>query len=358
MAKIFDVHTPAELKNYIKNGALDFWQEKAGTTTTINTTASTTRFADMFINASAGSTNKNYSMVRSTDVPSIAQSGFSSTYSSLFTMITGISSPAASDYINTIYHAMEGFDYERLHTKVVTFGFWVKASVPGTYSFAVGNSAGTRSYVTTFAVNGASTWEFKSITITLDNSGTWAFDNSAGLLIYIGSIAGSTFSTSTLNAWQGGVFFASTTNTNWQGTTGATFQVAQISVVEGSLGLGPTGFVRQGKDISQEFTLCQRYYSTMFEFAGFGASSTVITVGLMYPVPMRATPTIGCTASTITMLSATQALTQSSFSVTPSSQDNTYVEMNVNNFSSPTLNTPFINHPAASGTGLKFDARL
>lgn len=37
MSKIQNVHIPAAQKNFAINGALDFWQEKGGTVSTVNT---------------------------------------------------------------------------------------------------------------------------------------------------------------------------------------------------------------------------------------------------------------------------------------------------------------------------------
>lgn len=303
MAKIAAVHVPAELKNHFINGGLDIWQEKAGTTTTVNTATTTlTKFADMFAINSQGATSKNYSVVRSTDVPTFAQSGYQSTYSELFTMLTGIASPAASDWVSPCQYSMEGLDYQKLHSKTVTFGLWVKASIAGTYSFALGNAAGNRSYVTTFTMNGAATWEFKAITVTLDNTGTYNFDTGTGLLIYIASVTGSTFQTSTLNQWQAGTFFAASTGTNWQGTTNATFQVAQLSLLEGSLGLGPTGFARVGKDYQQELAMCLRYYwksgANSVLCAGEFNTTTAVRGIIQYPVQMRTTPSLSVSAGT------------------------------------------------------------
>lgn len=266
MPRIQNIHQPAELKNYAINGALDFWQEKVGTTTTVNTATGTSGYsADMFAYQSGGgATTHNYSLVRSTDVPTFSQSGFQSQYSILFTNITGTPSFAAGDWREPFLYKMEGLDYAKLHGKVVTFGFWVKASVTGTYSFAMKNASFNRSYVTTFSINNANTWEFKAITVQLDSSGTWGFDTSIGIQIHIGSITGTTFQTSTLNQWQSGNFVMASTATNYQSTSNATVRLAQFSIVEGSLGVGPLGFQRAGKTIQQELALCQRYYEKSY----------------------------------------------------------------------------------------------
>lgn len=265
MPKIIGSHIPTQIKNLVVNGALDFWQEKESTTSTVNTATTVVAYsADMIKYESGGSTTKNYSLVRSTDVPSFAQAGFNSTYSCLFTMVTAITSPAANDFVIPFEYLMEGNDYVKVHGKAVTIGFWVKASIAGTYGLTLTNSAFNRSYVTTFTITGASTWEFKTFTITLDNTGTWNFDNTTGLRIYIGVITGSSFQSGTLNAWQGAGVLAPTGITNYQATAGATLRVALFSIVEGPLGFGATGFARSGDTIQEELGMCQRYYEKSY----------------------------------------------------------------------------------------------
>jgi hypothetical protein len=279
MSKILNIHIPAEQKNLTINGAYDFWQELGGGVRTFNTatTIGSTQsyYSDMAAVAAAGSNVKNFSLQRSTDVPTASQSGYVPTYSALFTMITGISTLAATDYVYPHLYKMEGFEYQKVHNRVVTFGFWVKASVAGTYSFAMSNGVFTRSYVTTFPINSANTWEFKSITVTLDSvNSSFTFDSSSGLTYSIGTIAGSSYQTSTLNTWQSGYFIAATTGTNWIATNGATLRHTMVSMVEGSLGFGATGFQRAGKSFQQELSMCQRYFEKSYSFSVVAGTST------------------------------------------------------------------------------------
>lgn len=281
MSKIFGIHTPVEPKNHAINGAFDFWQEKVGTTITVNTASTTVGYsADMALIASVGPTTKNYSYQRSTDVPSAAQTGFQSPYSLLFTMVTGITTPNTADAVQPFQYRMEGLDFIKIHRKTVTYGFWMKTSVAGTYSFSLSNAAETRSYVTNFTMNGANTWEYKNITVLMDQAGTWTFDNAQSLLVRIGTTAGATYQTATLDTWQAGAFYTSSTATNWQATTGATMRLTQFSIVDGSLGFPATGFQRAGKTIQQELALCQRYYSKSYD--SDTAPNTAIFGGLAF----------------------------------------------------------------------------
>lgn len=281
MAKILSVHTPTEMKNLAINGAFDFWQEKLGTTTTVNTATQTSGYiADMIKYGSGGPSVKNYSVVRSTDVPTPDQSGFDAVYSTLFTQITGIPTLAVNDYIEPFYYVMEGYDYSNIHGKKVTYSFWTKSSVAGTYSFSLRNSSSNRSYVTTYTVNQANTWEFKSITVQMDTQGTWDFSNLLGVRVDCGTL-GNTALTSTLNQWQTGNFAIATTATNWAATSGATIRFAMFSIVEGTLGFGPKGFQRAGKSIQQELAMCQRYYEKSYSLDVIPSTATLFAAGIL-----------------------------------------------------------------------------
>ncbi len=63
----------------------------------------------------------------------------------------------------------------------VTISFWVRSSLTGTFGGAVGNNAGDRSYAFTYTISSANTWEYKTITIAGDTTGSWAKDNNGGI---------------------------------------------------------------------------------------------------------------------------------------------------------------------------------
>ena len=300
MAKLYGVHLPAETKNYIINGNMD-WFQRGTTFTAVNNAANQAVYAaDRWKNntSNVGGSAVNYQMSQSTNVPSAAQSGFDSTYSLQVTNITGITLLAGGYYLPYFYQ-MEGLDYQRLVGKNVVFSFWVYASIAGTYSFSLQNGVGTRSYVTTFNVAGANSWQFVSIPVTLDSSITgYTFDNSAGFRMFIAPSAGSNSQTSTLNSWQSANVLAATGANSLSSTSGATMAITQVSMVEGSVGIGPTGFQRAGKTIQQELSLCQRYYQSVVVGHDFYAanSSQVDRVFTVFPTQMRAAPTVVSTA--------------------------------------------------------------
>lgn len=311
MAKIVGQHTPLELKNLAINGALDFFQRNEGNSINVATAVSNAYHADMIKYNAGGTTSKTFSVQRSATVPTQVQSGFNSTFSTAFIMTTGISL-AAGDFIVPFQYNMEGNDYERIHNKpAITFGFWIYATVPGTYNFAMGNAGGTRAYATTFNVAATLTWQFVSISVPTDSTGTWAFDTTLGLAVYVAGVAGITNTVTTANAWQtvSNAGVAVSGSTNWAATSGAVVQIAQFSIVEGPLGFNATGFQRQGKSMQQEFALCQRYFGKTFPLGTAPAQASGNTTDALqsnissaagfyssvtwcFPVSMRATPSI------------------------------------------------------------------
>jgi hypothetical protein len=281
---IASLQANANARNYVINGALDFWQAVGSSTSTVNTATATTTFAaDMFNAYSQGTTVKNYSVARNTaSLPTFAQSGFNSQYSYLFTMLTGIATfTAANDYVSPFSARFEYSNIRQILGKTVTFGFWTRASVTGTYSFALTDNplVGLYNYVTTFTINAANTWEFKSITLTLPNiPQPLSSENVSGLEIYIGVCGNAaSYSTSVLNTWTTPTvtpFYFSNTSVNWMATTNATLYIAQLSLTEGAFGLGATGFRRNQATIGAELQACQRYYEKSYDLDVVPGTST------------------------------------------------------------------------------------
>ena len=294
MSKITGVHVPEAPKNYIINGAFDYWQRGS---TAVITGIGNDYLADMVLYNQYGGLSRNYTIAQSSDVPSQSQSGFQSSYSYSVTQNTGVTNTSAAWFYPFEYR-MEGYDYAKIHNKAVTISFWMKASVTGLYTVILQSSAG-RQYLTTVTQNTSSAWEFKTLTVQLDSSSTgWSFDNTNGLSIIIGPTAGSSYVTSTVNSWgnYGAIFVSG--SVEWTATTGATLQIAQFSLVEGTLGFGAKGFQRAGGSIQQELALCQRYCQWNTYCSGDQASNNYGVVGGAgsFSVPMRAAPTIRGTA--------------------------------------------------------------
>lgn len=199
------------------------------------------------------------------DAPTFAQSGFNSTGSLKVTNGTG-STPTSND-VYFIKHVIEGYDYAQIHNLPCRFQFWVKSSLAGSYSVSFQNGAFNRAYIAPYTINAANTWEKKTIDLTMDSTGTWAFDNTAGLGIFWGLGIGSGKLTSTTSQWTTSANTLGVTGQlNWAGTTGATFQIAQVMLVQGSFAsTADLPFKRAGKTIQQELAMCQRYFEKSYD---------------------------------------------------------------------------------------------
>jgi len=217
---------------------------------------------------------------------STAPAGF--TNSLLFTVTTTDTSLAAGDRYD-FRQIVEGFNTADLgfgtaSPSTVTLSFWIRSSVTGTYCVVLRNGSNNRSYVTTYAINSANTWEQKSVTITGDTTGTWGTDNGRGIIVGFSLGAGSTFQ-ATANTWSAGAYQATSSQTNLLGTSGATFYLTGVQLEPGSVA---TPFER--RSYGAEFALCQRYYQ---ESSSVVTNTSVYVIQLRLPVPMRASPSIG-----------------------------------------------------------------
>jgi hypothetical protein len=220
----------------------------------------------------------------------------------------GITSSAAtsvgsSDYF-ILQQRIEGFNTADLmwgtaNAKTITLSFWVRSSLTGTFGGSLQNDSQDRSYPFTYTITAANTWEYETITIAGDTSGTWLTTNGMGIKVVWGLGVGSTFS-GTAGAWNSNNNFSTTGATSVVGTNGATFYITGVQL---EVGTQATSF--EYRQYQQELALCQRYFyiqggGVYTRFGGgiaIGRSSTVVTSMTMLPVPMRTFPTI--TASNI-----------------------------------------------------------
>jgi hypothetical protein len=241
-------------------------QRNAGASVTLDTTVQypVDRFAGY-----KGTSGATITAQRSTTVPV----GF--TNSIIYTVSTG-SSPAASD-VNATWQKIEGFNvadfgWGTANAKTVTFSFWVRSSLTGTYSISFQNSAGNRFYVATYTVDSANTFEYKSITITGDTSGTWATDNDTGMQITWDLGYGSNFN-GTAGAWGSSTIRRTSGSVTLASNTGATFYITGVQ-----LEVGSTATSFDYRPIGTELMLCQRY-CVVISGAGTAASSSPVSGG-------------------------------------------------------------------------------
>jgi hypothetical protein len=266
------------LRNRIINGDMRIDQRNNGSSVSIASAGGVYYLVDRFFVYNGNTAT--LTAQRSTTAPS----GF--TNSLLFT-VTGTSTGSSQ---TAIYHRIEGLNTADLgfgtsSASTVTLSFWVRSSVTGTYNCALRNGSQNRSYVATYTINSANTWEQKTVTIVGDTGGTWATDNTNGIEIVFSLGTGAT---QTAGIWAAPGYVASSGATNLTATNGATFYITGVQLELGSVA---TPFER--RLYGQELALCQRYYEAIYYAStGYGNNSNAVVFGVPLKVTKRASPTV------------------------------------------------------------------
>jgi hypothetical protein len=224
---------------------------------------------------------------------SVAPAGF---INSLLITSSSAYSVISSDYF-AVSQNIEGLNVFDLgwgtaNAQPVTLSFWVRSSLTGTFSGSLRNSAPNRSYVYTYTINAANTWEQKSITIAGDTTGTWLTDNGIGIRVWFTLASGSS-NTGTAGSWLAASAISATGATSVVGTNGATFYITGVQLEKGSTA---TSF--DYRPYGTELALCQRYYYRIsaaggnFTEYGTGYINTTSTAQVLtiFPVTMRTAP--------------------------------------------------------------------
>jgi len=285
-------------KNRIINGAMMIDQRNAGASVTATNSVRYTvdRFA-CFAGAPSGAG------VFTAQQVSDAPAGFTR---SLKATVTTADTTASADSQYFFAQYIEGNNIADLgfgsaSASSITLSFWVKSSLTGTFAGGINNSAANRSYVFTYTINSANTWEYKTITISGDTTGTWLTDTGIGFRVNFSLGSGSTFQASA-GSWVAAYDYATSSSVRVIGTLNATFQITGVQLEKGSTA---TSF--DYRPYGTELALCQRYYQTSFEIGTAPTDNVAKRVGsvfnaydasngwcawIAYPVRMRATPTV------------------------------------------------------------------
>ena len=209
--------------------------------------------------------------------------------------VTTTDSSITASRIYVFEHRIEGNNLQDLKwgtsdAKTVTLSFWVKISQTGTYGGAVHNAAQNRSYAFTWTINAANTWEYKTITIPGDTTGTWVQDNGTGLSIVLISLGiGSTYETSNVTTWESASTFGVSGTTYIIGNLNATFNITGVQFETGTVA---TPF--EHRSYTDELARCQRYFFKLSNsrlVMGYKRHDVSTNFGVDSPVPMRVAPT-------------------------------------------------------------------
>jgi hypothetical protein len=211
---------------------------------------------------------------------------------------TANTSIASTEYTGNLYYTVENKDMQDLawgtaSAKPMTLSFWVKSNKTGTYSVSPYLAISGSYYIfgSTYTINAADTWEYKTIVIPGFTTTAIPNDNGGAFQLYLNVRCGTGYTTGTAaTTW------STYTTTNW--AVGHTAQWGTstsdyISVTGLQLEKGSAATAFEYRPYQQELALCQRYLPS-FEFK---AGQELSIVGMsysstygFYSIPYQVTP--------------------------------------------------------------------
>jgi len=255
------------MKNRIINGGMVLDQRNAGASVTISTGTFLTDRWNVYLSHTATMTGQQ---------SATAPNGF--TNSLAITVGTGAATTSTDQGI--LRQKIEGFNIADLgwgtvNAKTVTLSFWVRSSLTGTFGVTLRNGTSpNRAYTAAYTISSANTFEYKTIVISGDTTGTWLTDNSSGIQVAYdlgtgttySQAAGSWTSNTAISGLLGGVKLAE--------TSGATFYITGVQLEEGN---AATSF--EFRDYGRELMMCQRYFEKSYDYAQVPGSTVDNTIG-------------------------------------------------------------------------------
>jgi hypothetical protein len=213
--------------------------------------------------------------------------------------LTAYPTPVAADQLY-FTQFIEGCNFNDANWGVagalpITLEFWAFSSLTGMFAGSIRGPT-NRSYVFTYNLPTAQTWTKIKMVIPGDVAGgTWAVAaTAASMFLSFSMCAGSTFQTPP-NTWIAGNFFSASGAVNVLGTAQATFYVANVAVMVGV----PPNAEPEFRKYSDSLIDCLRYYNKpdmTFIVTGYNNASAANYASWLYPVAMRAVPTVTPTA--------------------------------------------------------------
>ena len=276
------------MRNRIINGAQVIDQRNAGAAVTgINAAGFyiTDRWKSMAVNTWGGS-GVVFSGQQNRD--SLTPPAGFTNYLGMATTTQSTSLPATTTLDLT--QVIEGFNMAYFacgtaNAQPVTLSFWVRSNLTGTFGGSVTNSAYNRAYVFSYTISAANTWEYKTVTIPGETTGTWLTTNGLGANISFSLGAGSSMMT-TPGSWNSTLFSAPTGQQQICASTSNRFYITGVQLEEGT---AASPF--ENRLYGTELLLCQRYYQAgSYRLEGYNTTSNKVK-SMIGITRMRAAPT-------------------------------------------------------------------
>lgn len=192
-------------------------------------------------------------------------------------------------------NAMTSLGWGTSAAQPATLSFYVKSSVTGTYAVSARNNDTDQSYINTYTISSANTWEHKTVTFDARTTGTWLTTNGIGMRLWFDLGSGSDYH-GTAGSWTTNSHFTVSSQADVVGTSGATWYITGVQL---EVGEQATPF--EHRSYGDELARCYRYYyrhadggdaSTASVGTGTMYSAAALMCAVSFPVRMRATPTL------------------------------------------------------------------
>lgn len=272
-------------KNKLINGDMRIDQRNSGAAVSTNNAFGPDRWKLNYAGVATGT------LQQKTDTP---PAGFLA-YMRLAT--TSNTAVAVADSLGFM-QSIEGSDCQDLllgqaAAKSIAVSGWVRSTKAGIYPIALRNSANNRTYVGTINIVAINTWEYHSVVLTGDISGTWLLTTGIGLQLAIYPIAGGNFQTPPA-LWTAGAFVGTaaqqqnTANTDTFDSTG--WQVEQAGAAS------PFEYIPEAFSLQ----LCKRYFELLGygQFGAWGDATSYASMAFLFSVEKRAAPTVSLSTTT------------------------------------------------------------
>ena len=186
---------------------------------------------------------------------------------------TAQASIGASDQA-VLFQNIEGYRVARLgwgtaSAQSITIGFWTAHQRTGVYSITVSNMPTTnRSYSSTYTQNASGVYQYNTITIPGDTTGTWPRDNSSALRVKFAMAAGSTLTAPSVNTWGAGDYSAAPGQINGVAATSDAFRITGVVVLPGIEAPTAARSPLIMRPYDQEIMTCRRYWKVNGDVIG------------------------------------------------------------------------------------------
>ena len=187
----------------------------------------------------------------------------------ILTASTALTAPANGDFA-VILQKIEGLRWARTclgptgMAQPLALSFWVNSNVAtGNFTVSLRNTSNNRCYTKILNYSSAGVWQYFSIVIPAETTGTWNYDNTSAVTVGFAFACGSNFF-GTDATWNTTNAFGVSGQSNFFATNGNSVQISGVSLFVGSEGPSAARTPHIVRPYNQDLQLCMRYYEKSF----------------------------------------------------------------------------------------------